>query len=119
MMRVRGFWAGLLAAILLLGAIDWHPAGESPHSFLSGAGEVYFPGAEHPDQPVHFDASHPAERPACPVCLHHRQTAGAHLLAAALLVPPDLDSAAVPAPDRVNASGSSRSTGARGPPSIS
>jgi hypothetical protein len=119
MMRGRSFWAAVFAAILLLGAVDWHPAGESPHSLLSGAGEVYFPGAEHPDQPVHFDAAQPAERPACPVCLHHLQTSGAHLLAAALLVPPALESAAAPAPDRVNASGSSRSTGARGPPSFS
>jgi hypothetical protein len=123
MMRARGFWAGLwagiLAAVLLLGAADWHPAGESPHSLLSGAGEVYFPGVEHPDQPVHFDASHPAERPACPVCLHHLRTIGAHLLATALLVPPDLESAMPLASDRVNASGSSRATGARGPPSFS
>ena len=119
MRRVRGSWAGVLAAVLLLGAIDWHPAGESPHSPLPGAGEVYFPGVEHPDQPVHFDATHPAERPSCPVCLHHLRTVDAHLLAATLLVPPDLESAAVLAADRINASGSSRSSGARGPPSLS
>jgi hypothetical protein len=123
MMRARGFqaalWAGTVAAILLLGAVDWHPAGESPHPLVSGAGEVYFPGAEHPDQPVHFDASQPAERPACPVCLHHLRTTGTHLPAAALLVPPDLEAALAPFPNRVNASGSSRSTGARGPPFLS
>lgn len=134
MMRVRGFragrfwagrfwagrfWAGILAAILLLGGLDWHPAGESPHSLLPGTGGVYFPGAEHPEQPVHFDASHAAERPPCPVCLHQRQTTGVHLLAAVLLAPPAPESASVAIPDLVPASAARRSSGARGPPSLS
>jgi hypothetical protein len=119
MVRVRGIWAGLLAAFLLLGAIDWHPPGESPHSLLPQAGEIYFPGVDHPDQPVHFDAAQPAERPGCPVCLHHLQTTGVHLPVAASLVPPDLGSAADLATDCVLASGACRSSGARGPPALS
>lgn len=119
MMRARGFWAGFIAALLLLGAVDWHPAGERPDSLVPAAGEIYFPGATHPDQPVHLEAAHAAERPHCPVCLHHLQTSGAHLRVSVLVAPPAATASAAPAPNRVNASGSSRSSGARGPPSFS
>ncbi len=115
----RSLWAGLFATVLLLGAIDWHPAGEPPHAFVPNAGEIYFPSASHPGQSAHFEAATPAQRPACPVCLHNLQTGGAHLRPVAALIPPDPEAAATPNPASLPARGCHRASGARGPPSFS
>jgi hypothetical protein len=81
-------WGALLGLFLLLGALDFHPAGD-PHSLLDprGASE-YSPEAAHPEQPVHLEPGTVVSRPHCPVCLHRLQLGGLHLAAAADLLPP-------------------------------
>lgn len=81
-------WAIALIAVLLVGGLDWHPAGDRHDASARSASEVYFPGAEHPDQPAHFEHTDPAHRPVCPVCVLRAQTSGAHLRASASLAPP-------------------------------
>jgi hypothetical protein len=112
-------WAALLAALLVLGAADLHPAGEA-HSPLAPAGDTaYHPEASHPDQPLHLEQAFDPQRPHCPACLHRLQTSGAHLRAAAS-VAPLLPRAAVRAQDGPAArSASRRPSGARAPPSLS
>lgn len=119
-MRVRrSFWAGALAAVLLLGAVDWHPAGEPPDSLALRAGEVYSPAAKHPHQPAHFEAADLALRPVCPVCLHHLQTSGAHLRVAVGLSLPAPAAVSMPDTGPLPSSGSRRQDAARGPPFFS
>jgi hypothetical protein len=70
---------------VLLGAVDWHAAGEA-HSFgeaVAGAGTSFSPAAVHPNQPLHLESSEVVKRPVCPFCLLRLQTAGGHLVAAA------------------------------------
>lgn len=81
-------WSVLLIAVLLLGALDWHPAGDVHGDPAAGGSQVYFPGAEHPHQPVHFEQADPAHRPVCPVCVHRVQASGAHLRPSAAMAPP-------------------------------
>ncbi len=119
MVARRGLWAGLFAAVLLLGAVDWHPAGEPSHGLTSRAGEIYSPSASHPGQPAHLEAATSAERPACPACLHKLQTGGAHLRPVAALVPPAPEAAASPDLAPPQTLGRLRPSGARGPPSFS
>jgi hypothetical protein len=106
---------GLLALVLLVGAVDLHvqealeplgPAGES----------LYYPGAAHQGQPVHVEKADPVERPHCAACLHHLQTRGAHLQPVSSALPADLTFHLWPAP-APSASRIARSPfGARGPP---
>jgi hypothetical protein len=115
----RTSWSALLIAVLLLGALDWHPAGDLHDASAPGRSEVYFPGAEHPTQPAHFEQADPAHRQACPVCALRAQTSGAHLRPLAVMAPPlpELQ----PAGDLTCplVSVALRSSGARGPPFIS
>lgn len=115
----RRFWTGLFAAVLLLGAFDWHLAGEPPEALVPRAGEIYFPGASHPDQPAHLEAAIPAQRPVCPTCLHNLQTSGGHLRAVRAVAPSTLATSALPDLVPLTAGGSHRPSPARGPPSIS
>lgn len=78
----------MLAALVLLSALDLHLDGEEHGVFPSHGAEVYVPEAVHPDQPIHLEQGHPAKRPACAACLHQLQTRGAQLRAVATLVPP-------------------------------
>jgi hypothetical protein len=115
----RAPWAFLLAAFLLLGVVDFHPAGESHGTFAPSGSKVYFPGAEHPSQPAHFEAAQEAQQPSCPLCLHRLQTSGAHLRPVSGLALPaprialERDTAAPPS--RI----SRRLDGARAPPFLS
>lgn len=111
--------AGLLALLVLFGAVDLHPAGEE-HGLVPFAGdESYVPEAAHPDQPIHLEQASAAERPHCPACLHHLQTRGALLRTAAAVAPP-LPRLALAAEMRWVPAGSSRCpSGARAPPSLS
>ncbi len=81
----RQFWASLLTAFLLLGALELHAPGEVLESSGHGEGEAYSASAVHPGQPAHFEPSQDARRAPCPLCLHQLRTSGAHLLAAASL----------------------------------
>jgi len=115
----RGLWAGLFAAILLLGAVEWHPAGESHDVLVPRSGEICIPEASHPGQPSHFDAALSAERPVCPACLHQLRTSGGHLLRVAAIAPPTLAAAAPTEPALLPAGSSRNRNDARGLPSIS
>jgi hypothetical protein len=91
---VRPFWVALVACAVLLGAVDYHPAGEG-HSFAElpeAAGSSFSHAALHPGQPVHLEPSEVVTRPHCPVCLHRLQTSGGHLLAAIAMALPALAS---------------------------
>lgn len=79
-------WRALLGLLLLLGALDVHPAGEL-HSLLGPPSE-YSPEAAHPGQPVHLEPGTVVSQPHCPICLERLQLGGLHLAAAAGLVPP-------------------------------
>lgn len=118
--RLRRIGHGLLGALLLLGAMDLHPAEEAHHSLAPSGGSVYFPEAAHPGQPVHFEAvADPVEQPHCDVCLHSHKTRAE---------PPRLVAAAAPfagesglwlAPASRAGRGSRRPDGARAPPFLS
>lgn len=112
-------WAGLLAVLVLLGAVDLHPAGEE-HGLVPFAGdEAYVPEAAHPDQPLHLEQAGAAERPHCPACLHHLQTRVAHLSAIAAVVPPAPRAGAAGEVRSLPSAISLRPSGARAPPSLS
>lgn len=119
MLVKRTPWSVLLIAVLLLGALDWHPVGEGHGNAAPGEAGIYFPGAEHPNHPAHFEQADPAHRPVCPVCVHRAQTSGAHLRPAATVAPPPprTREALELAPPRL--SRAQRPSGARAPPAIS
>jgi hypothetical protein len=73
--RALGLWA--LAALLLAGSLDLHPADEGAEPFAGG--ELYFPAAAHPEQPEHLETSPSAERPHCAACLNRYQGGAAGL----------------------------------------
>jgi len=81
MMTWRNFWAGLLAAILLLGVVDLHAPGDVLDSLGHLQEGTYSASARHPGQPAHFEPSADAKRPVCPICLHLLRTSGVHLVA--------------------------------------
>lgn len=56
MIAKRTLWVGWFATVLLLGGLDWHPAGEPPDELVPQGAEVYFTGASHPGQPTHLFA---------------------------------------------------------------
>jgi hypothetical protein len=118
MLFQRRLWAGLLAAVLLLGAVDLHAPGEVLDSLAHPHGETYSASARHPGQPAHFETSQESTHPVCPLCLHRLRTSGAHLLAVAGLEP--LVRQASRVPDRALPSGHGvrGPIGARGPPSV-
>ena len=109
-------WGALLALLLLLGALDFHPTGEL-HSLLEprGASE-YSPEAAHPGQPVHLEPGAVVEQPHCPVCLHRLQLGGLHLAAATGLVPPAAQDLLPAAGDPALVRGTFSPSGARAPP---
>jgi hypothetical protein len=80
--------AAMLAAAMLLGGLELHPAGEShdPLGSLAGRqGETFFQGASHPVQPPHAETAREARRPLCALCLNRLQSLGARLDRAARL----------------------------------
>ena len=84
-------WVLALTVVLLLSALDRHPAGEL-HDVLDAAADEgsYSQSAKHPNAPAHFEPFEAGKRPVCPICLHQLRTGGAHLPAAAHLHVPSL-----------------------------
>lgn len=60
-----------LAALLLGGTLELHPADEAAGLLDS---QIYFPGASHPEQPAHVETSPALERPHCAACLSRLQS---------------------------------------------
>lgn len=116
---LRRIGHGLLGALLLLGAVDLHPA-EEPHQLAPSGGSVYFPEAAHPGQPVHFEAvEDPVQRPHCNVCLHRLKTSAEPLRPTAAAAPSSGGSGLWIAPAPRADRGSRRPDGARAPPLFS
>ena len=111
-------WSVLLIAVLLLGGLDWHPAGDLHEASAPGGGEIYFPSAEHPDQPAHFEQADPARQPVCPVCVLRAQTSGAHLCASASLAPPSTQAREASERSASLSPTALRPSGGRAPPSF-
>lgn len=114
--RRPSFWGALLALLLVLGALDLHPAGEL-HSLLEphGASE-YSPEASHPGEPLHLEPGAVVSQPHCPACLHRLQLGGLHLTAATRLVPSATQDLLPAAGDPALARGTFSPSGARAPP---
>ena len=90
MLTRRTPWVLALTIVVLLGALDLHPAGEL-HDVLGAAGDGSFSqSAKHPNAPIHFEQYEAGQRPVCPICLHQLRTGGAHLAMAAHLQAPSL-----------------------------
>jgi hypothetical protein len=112
----RPLWVALMGLVLLLGALDFHPAGER-HSLLELPGTSgYSPEAVHSEQPIHLESGKVVEPPHCPICLQRLQLGGLHLAATAELAPPAAQDLPLAAVDRAPAGGTLRSSGARAPP---
>ncbi len=114
--RRPSLWGVLLGLLLLLGALDFHPAGEL-HSLLEPLGpSEYSPEAAHPGQPIHLEPGAVVSQPHCPVCLHRLQLGGIHLAAAAELLPPATRDRLSATSDPGCARGTFSPSGARAPP---
>ena len=118
MLMRRAPWALVLAIVLLLGALDLHPAGESNDVLDAGRGGDYSQSAKHPNAPIHFEQAQTAQRPVCPICLHQLRTGGAHLAVAASLAGPSLAGFRPPVVAPLLREHCAAPRGARGPPSV-
>ncbi|HEY2295216.1 MAG TPA: hypothetical protein VGM86_31320 [Thermoanaerobaculia bacterium] len=114
----RNLWASLLAALLLLGAVDLHAPGDSLDSLGHLHEGSYSASARHPGQPAHFEASSDAQRPVCALCLHLQRTSGAHMLAARGLEPLARRAAGIQDVAPSSLQGIRSLSGARAPPSV-
>lgn len=114
--RLRPVGVHLLAVFLLLGALDFHPAGETHGGWGPGGGQVYFPDAAHPELPLHWEQAQPAERPHCDACLHRLQGQSLHLQVLASIAPPPSGDVPRPVSSPGVARFSARPSGARAPP---
>lgn len=114
--RRRPFWVALLGLVLLLGSMDFHPTGE-PHGLVEPLGSAeYSPEAVHPGQPAHFEPGTVVTRSHCPECIQRLQLGGLHLPVAATLAIPAPSTLRMAAAGTSSLRGTSRSSGARGPP---
>lgn len=118
---IRGINSVLLGALLLLGALDLHPAGES-HSALAlgsafplGGESHYVPEARHPTMPLHLEAGKLQERRHCGVCLLRLETRADRSRAVSLELP-EVRPLPLPAAEALPARGASHTRGARAPP---
>jgi len=111
--------AMLVAAAVLLGGLEIHPAAEAhdPISGLAGAHQdVYYPDASHPVARPHAEAATAAQRPACAACLNRLGGRGAHLAPASHLARPVAGHPLPPAAAIAPLQQSLRPDGARAPP---
>jgi len=118
MLTRRTPWVLVLAAVVLVGALDMHLTDES-HEFVGAGGDgTYSRSAKHPNAPAHYEQFEPGQQPDCPFCLHQLRISGAHLRLVSRLATPTLGSyqgsdAAPVLCDRLVAP-----DGARGPPAL-
>jgi hypothetical protein len=118
MLTRRTPWVLVLAAVVLVGALDMHLADES-HEFVGvGGNGTYSLSAKHPNAPAHYEKFEQGQEPDCPFCLHQLRISGAHLQRVAHLATPPLTgfSRLVSAPVQGERCAAPR--GARGPPSV-
>jgi hypothetical protein len=110
--------AALLAALVLLGGLEIHPAGEAPDPIagLAGHQDFYCPGANHPGARPHAEEARAVPRPPCAACLNSLQGSGAHLAPAASLSTPLAARPLPPAAAVTPLRKSLRPDGARAPP---
>lgn len=112
----RPVWTALLGLFLLIGAMDFHPVGES-HALLESHGATAWSSrAVHPEQPLHVEPGEAAHRPHCPVCLQRHQLGGLHLQVSTGLALPASRPLAATLSSALTARGSHRPFGARAPP---
>lgn len=114
----RNLWASLLAALLLLGAIDLHAPGDALDSLGHLHEGSYSASARHPGQPAHFEPSSDARRPVCAFCLHLLRTSGVHVLAVQSLEPLARQVAGILDVTPSGLQGVRSESGARAPPSL-
>lgn len=111
--------AALLAAAVLLGGLEIHPAAEAhdPIAGLSGAHQdVYYPDASHPVARPHAEAATAVQRPPCAACLNRLEGRGAHLAPVSHLARPVSGHTLPPAAAVAPLQQSLRPDGARAPP---
>ncbi|HXO27750.1 MAG TPA: hypothetical protein VOA80_10425 [Thermoanaerobaculia bacterium] len=110
--------AALLGALVLLGGLEIHPAGEAPDPIagLAGHQDFYCPGANHPGALPHAEEARAVPRPPCAACLNSLQGSGAHLAPAASLSTPLAARSLPPAAAVTPLRKSLRPDGARAPP---
>jgi hypothetical protein len=111
----RPLWACLLVALTLGGALEIHPAGETPGPAPFGR-RLAVPQSGHPVTSTHVEAAFDQEVPLCPACLLRSETRGARLLAAALFAAPALAERVEAAAPRSAEWRASRPAAARAPP---
>lgn len=109
--------AALLAALVLLGGLEIHPAGEAPDPIagLSGHQDFYLQGCSHGPLP-HAEEARAVPRPPCATCLNSLQGRGAHLAPAGFLSTPLAARPLPPTAALTPLRTSLRPDGARAPP---
>jgi hypothetical protein len=112
--------AALLGALVLLGGLEIHPAGEAPDPIagLAGQQDFYCPAANHPGARPHAEEARAVPRPPCAACLNSMQGRGAHLAPAASLSTPLAARPLSPAVAVTPLQLSLRPDGARAPPAV-
>jgi hypothetical protein len=111
-------WVLVLAAVVLVGALDLHLAGESHELLGADSDGTYSRSAKHPNAPAHFEQFEAGQRPHCPFCLHQLRTSGAHLRLSARFATPTLSGFRCPDSPPVRRERRAASDGARGPPAL-
>jgi hypothetical protein len=85
--RLQLLVAAVLAALVLIGGVELHPAAESREPLAALASprhqDTYFPAASHPVQPPHAETAKAELHPFCAICFSRSQGNGARLAAAA------------------------------------
>src|SRR5258707_13259234 len=90
MLTRRTPWVLVLAAVVLVGAVDVHLVDESRALASAGADGTYSLSAKHPNAPAHYEPFEPGQRPDCPFCLHQLRISGAQLRLVSRLATPTL-----------------------------
>ncbi|MBW8875626.1 MAG: hypothetical protein JF614_11745 [Acidobacteria bacterium] len=118
MLTRRTPWVFVLAVVVLVGALDLHPAGEW-HNLLDTAEDGHYSHcAQGPNAPRHLEQFQAGQRPLCPYCLHQLRTGGAHLAAVALLATPSMAGFRGLVSTPLLRERCAAPRGARGPPSV-
>lgn len=92
MLTRRTPWVLVLAAVVLVGALDMHLADESHELAGVAADGTYSSSAKHPNAPAHYEQFEEGQQPDCPFCLHQLRISGVHLRLVSRLATPTLSS---------------------------